>query len=94
MKHVMCEKDMSVDKLSKVIEFLKKEQTASLNQIAMTIGSDRRTVEKVLNVAENLKIISCKRLEMTGRTYKTCELNPDFKKILPKERKQDGRRIQ
>jgi GTP-sensing pleiotropic transcriptional regulator CodY len=80
---------MSVEKLSKIVELLRKEAKVSPSQIAETIGSDRRTVDKVLNIAENLSIISCKRLEMAGRTYKTCELNPDFRRILQKRSEHD-----
>jgi predicted regulator of amino acid metabolism with ACT domain len=73
---------MSVEKLSRIVELLRKETNVSPSQIAETIGSDRRTVDKVLNIAEDLNIISCRKLEVSGRIYKTCELNPDFKRIL------------
>lgn len=73
---------MSAKKLSKIVELLEKEPNASPSRIAESIGSDRRTVDKVLNVAVELNIISCNKLEISGRLYQTCELNPDFKKIL------------
>jgi predicted transcriptional regulator len=73
---------MSIEKLSKIVSLLEREKKASPSKIAESIGSDRRTVDKVLNVATELNIISCKKLEISGRIYQTCELNPDFKKVL------------
>ncbi|MDG6941431.1 MAG: hypothetical protein JRN34_00695 [Nitrososphaerota archaeon] len=78
---------MSVEKLPKVVELLRKESKASPSKIAEEIGSDRRTVEKILNVATDLGIVSCTKIEVSGRTYQVCELNSAYKQIL--ERTED-----
>jgi predicted transcriptional regulator len=73
---------MSVEKLPKVVELLRKESKASPSKIAEEIGSDRRTVEKILNVATDLGIVSCTKIEVSGRRYQACELNPAYKQIM------------
>ncbi len=77
----------SVDKLPKVVDFLRKEDRASLSKIASEIGSDRRTVDRILNVANNLGIITCDKLEISGRTYQVCQLDSEFKQLLENKRK-------
>jgi predicted transcriptional regulator len=76
---------MSIEKLPKVVEVLKKEAKVSPSKIAEEIGSDRRTVEKILNVATDLGIISCTKIEVSGRTFQSCELNSAYKQIMKKE---------
>lgn len=73
---------MSVEKLSKVIRMLEKEGKASPNKIATKVGSDRRTIKKVLNVASDLGITQCEVLEVGGRKYSACSLTLGYQKIL------------
>ncbi len=77
---------MSVDKLPKVIQVLRKESKASPSRIATEIGSDRRTVDRILNVATNLGMIDCDKIEVSGRTYQACQLSSDFKRFLEKRK--------
>jgi len=73
---------MSVNKLPKVIQILKKEAKASPSRIAVEIGSDRRTVGRILNVASDLGMIDCDKIEISGRTYQTCQLSSEFKRFM------------
>jgi predicted transcriptional regulator len=73
---------MSVEKLPKVVNMLKQKETASVTKIAEEIGSDRRTVEKILNVASNLGIVKCNTLQMSGRKYQVCQLDSNYRKLL------------
>lgn len=77
---------MSVEKLPKVVEVLKKETRASPSKIAAEIRSDRRTVEKILNVATDLGIVTCTKIEVSGRTFQACELNSAYKEILKRRK--------
>ena len=79
-------KAMSVDKLPKVIQVLRKQNKASPSKIATEIGSDRRTVGRILNVATNLGMIDCDKIEISGRTYQACQLSSDYKRLLEKRK--------
>jgi hypothetical protein len=79
---------MSVKKLPEIVNALRKNSVMSPSLIAKTIKSDIRTVEKIIIVAEKMNMIKCKKLEMTGRTYTTCELNTDYKTFLNKRNNQ------
>lgn len=78
---------MSVDKLPKVVEVLRKEIKASPSKIASEIHSDRRTVDRILNAATDLGIVDCNKLEVSGRTYQVCQLTSEFKRLLESRKK-------
>jgi len=78
---------MSVEKLSKLVKILEKEGKATPNKIATEIGSDRRTIQKVLNVATDLGIAKCETLEIGGRKYSACSLTPEYQKVLKNKAK-------
>ena len=73
---------MSVKKFPQVIKFLSRNALASPSSIAKSIKSDIRTVQKILDVAEEMDMISCRRLKTSQKTYTTCDLNPDYRKFL------------
>jgi len=75
---------MSVEKLRKVVEVLKKEDGLSPTRIASKIGSDRRTVSKILEEGTKMKMIRCNIIEMSGRRYASCKLTPEYKKMIEK----------
>ena len=76
---------MSVEKLRKVVKMLKKEGGASPTRIASKVGSDRRTVNKILEEGTRMKMIECDTVEISGRRYASCKLTQEYKKILEKE---------
>ena len=75
---------MSVEKLRKVVEILKRDEGVSPTKIASEIGSDRRTVGKILEEGTKMKMIKCNIIEISGRQYASCKLTEEYKKILEK----------
>jgi len=73
---------MSVEKLSKVIKILEKEGSASPNKIATEVGSDRRTIQKILDIATDLGIAKCEILKVGERKFSACSLTPKYQEIL------------
>jgi len=76
---------MSVGKLPKVIKLLNRKQNISPSRIAREIGSDRRTVEKVLKAGMDTGIIKCNRVKIGNKTYSACGLDPSFAKLYRKK---------
>lgn len=71
----------SIDKFPELIKLLRKK-AYSPTRIAQEIKSDKRTVNKMLNVGRKLNITACKSIKIEGRRYRVCKLNPKFKKNL------------
>lgn len=75
----------SVLKLPKLTELLYNEGALSPNMIAKKLHSDGRTVEKMVKALQQLAIIECKSLVISGRTYRTCNLSKNYRLILEKK---------
>ncbi len=75
----------SVDKLPDMLKLLSKKE-CSPNRIAQEIGSDVRTVHKLLDASSSIGIVACKSVEIEGRTYQACGLTQEFKDIFNKRR--------
>jgi len=73
---------LSVKKLPEVVRILEREGRATPNKIATELGSDRRTIQKILKSASELGIAQCEILKVGGRKYSACSLTPQFQKIL------------
>ena len=80
---------MSIEKLSKLVKVLEKEGRVSPTRLANEVGSDRRTIKKVLKVASDLGITSCENLEIGGRKYSACSLTHDYRKIMQNKAEAD-----
>lgn len=70
------------EKLPEVVKVLKKEVRASPSKIASEIGSDRRTVDKVLQAGMSLGILKCDKITMSGRVYSSYSLTPEYLSML------------
>lgn len=81
---------MSIEKLSKVVKILQEEGSASPNKIATKVGSDRRTIQKIMKVASNLGLVKCETFKVGERTYARCSLTPEYLKVARSAKK--GRR--
>ena len=77
----MLIKMKSIDKLPKLINLLKRKQ-CSPTKISKELNSDKRTVDKMLEVTNKLSITSCKSIKIEGREYRSCGITPEFRKIL------------
>ena len=71
----------SIDKFPELVQLLRRKE-CSPTKIAREINSDKRTVNKMLEVGNKLNITVCKSLRIDKREYKACTLSPEFKKIL------------
>lgn len=67
----------SMVKLEKILSLLLKGN-ASTNAIARNFKADRRTIQKILNVALRLKLVNCQKLETGSRTYSNWSINPQY----------------
>ena len=75
----------SVDKLPAMLRLLSKKE-CSPNKIAQKIGSDVRTVDRMLSATSEIGIVGCKSFNIAGRIYRSCGLTPEFKRIYNKRR--------
>ena len=71
----------SIDKFPELIKLLRKK-AYSPTRIAQEIKSDKRTVNKMLEVGSKLNITSCKSIKIEDKKYRVCRLTPEFKKNL------------
>lgn len=62
--------------------YLLKEKKLTPNKISMVIKSDRRTVNKMLDVAEKLGFVTFESMKIENRVYRTYTLSLEFKKFL------------
>lgn len=72
---------MLPEKFQLIIDLLEKKHRISPSEIASKINSDRRTVNSALEVAGQLGLVECQRLDMNGRTYSSYSLTPAYKKL-------------
>lgn len=69
------------EKIVQVIRLLEKEGNISPNQISVKLGSDRRTIGKILKAASELRLVKIESIEISGRKYSNCELTDEYKSI-------------
>ena len=74
----------SLEKFSEMVNLLKKKEY-SPTKLSRELNADKRTVDKMIETAEKLNLVSCRAFEVEGKTYKACSLSPDYKKKLRKE---------
>lgn len=71
----------SINKLPELINLLKKKE-CSPTMISKELNSDKRTVDKMLNVTNKLNMTFCKAITIEDREYRSCSLTPEFKRIV------------
>ena len=69
-----------------MIRILRKGEVTP-NKIARQLSSDRRTVNKMLDVAEKLSFVTFESMKIENRVYRTYTLSLEFKKFLKEVRK-------
>ncbi len=83
---------MIIEKLQKLIELLIKEENISVTRIASVVGSDRRTINRILKSLSKLGLVEIKVLEMGERNYSSVSLTKEYKSLYIKSaRKCDTR---
>ena len=78
----------SVEKIPRMLELLSRKE-CSPNNIAKKIDSDIRTVNRLLDVTTEMGIVKCESLEVEGRKYRACRLDPEYHKIYKNRRYKD-----
>ena len=73
------------EKIVQVIQLLEKEGNISPNQIACRLGSDRRTIAKILKSASELGLVKIDSIEISGRRYSNCKLTDRYKNMRRSE---------
>jgi predicted transcriptional regulator len=71
----------AIEKLPKMIKLLEQKASLSPNKISKELQSDRRTTEKLLETSEKIGIVDCRSIEVSGREFRSCSLNPEYKKL-------------
>lgn len=81
----------TIDKFQKMIDMLYAEGSMSPAKIAMRLQADIRTIRPMIQVAERLGLITCKKLILSDRTYSEIDLTSGYRRLLDQSKKSGGK---
>ncbi len=77
---------MAIEKIPRIINLLFIQEPLSPNYIKQMINSDIRTVLKMIEVLDDLHLITIKSIVYKGKTMRSISLNEEYKKLLGDKR--------
>ncbi|MCK4717098.1 MAG: hypothetical protein KAT70_00405 [Thermoplasmata archaeon] len=73
--------------MKKMVDLLANEGNLSPTKIAKKLHCDKRTVDNMLDTTNDLDMTVCISVDIEGRTYRSCSLTKEYKKIRKKKRR-------
>ena len=81
----------TIEKFQKMIDILYTEGGVSPTKMSRKLQADNRTVIPVIQVAEQLGLITCKKLILSARTYSEIDLTSGYRRLLKQSQKSGGK---